>query len=152
MARAPPIAESFVPDPGATREARKDGHRHDRASDHTLASAEPAVLHRALAMSDAGSPPIHRDEALTIARLAHLELSSEEIERLTSDLGNILAYVRQLEELDVSAVPPTAHVQIERLPLRADEETPSLPHGAALSEAPMVQDEGFAVPAFVDEG
>ncbi|WP_437901335.1 Asp-tRNA(Asn)/Glu-tRNA(Gln) amidotransferase subunit GatC [Sorangium sp. So ce124] len=103
-------------------------------------------------MSNADSPPLHRDEALTIARLAHLDLSAEEIERLTGDLGNILSYVRQLEELDVSAVPPTAHVQIERLPLRADEEAPSLPREVALREAPRVEDDGFAVPAFVDEG
>jgi aspartyl-tRNA(Asn)/glutamyl-tRNA(Gln) amidotransferase subunit C len=103
-------------------------------------------------MSDAGSPPIRREEALTIARLAHLDLSAEELERLTGELVRILTYVRQLEELDVSAVPPTAHVQIERLPLRADEEAPSLPRAAALREAPKVQDDGFAVPAFVDEG
>lgn len=103
-------------------------------------------------MTDTGSSPIHRDEVLAIARLAHLDLSPEEIERLHGDLGDILAYVRQLEELDVSAVPPTAHVQIARLPLRKDEEAPSLPRETALGEAPKVQDDGFAVPAFVDEG
>lgn len=103
-------------------------------------------------MSDAGSPPIRREEALTIARLAHLDLSAEEINRLTGDLADILSYVRQLDELDVSAVPPTAHLQIERLPLRADEEAPSLPRETALREAPKVMDDGFAVPAFVDEG
>jgi aspartyl-tRNA(Asn)/glutamyl-tRNA(Gln) amidotransferase subunit C len=43
-------------------------------------------------------------------------------------------------------------VQIERLPLREDEPAPSLPRDVALREAPRVQDGGFAVPAFVDEG
>jgi aspartyl-tRNA(Asn)/glutamyl-tRNA(Gln) amidotransferase subunit C len=96
--------------------------------------------------------PLQRDEALAIARLAHLHLTPEEADRLAGDLASILAYVRTLEELDVSAVPPTAHVQIERLPLREDEEAPSLPRDAALAEAPRVQDDGFAVPAFVEEG
>ena len=100
------------------------------------------------------SPPssIDRAEVLALARLAHLDLTPDEIERFHGDLGTILAYVRQLEELDVSAVPPTAHVQIARIPLRADEELPSLPREAALREAPKVLDDGFAVPAFVDEG
>ena len=38
------------------------------------------------------------------------------------------------------------------LPLRADEPRPSLPHELALREAPSVSQDGFAVPAFVEEG
>jgi len=95
---------------------------------------------------------LQRDQVLSLARLAHLDLSAEEADRLTGDLASILAYVRQLEELDVTSVPPTAHLQIERQPLREDDEQPSLPREAALAEAPRVQDDGFAVPAFVDEG
>jgi aspartyl-tRNA(Asn)/glutamyl-tRNA(Gln) amidotransferase subunit C len=100
----------------------------------------------------AEAPPITEEEVLAIAKLAHLELSREEIARMTRELGGILRYVKQLEELDVSAVPPTAHVQIEQLPLRADEARPSLPPELALREAPRVEGGGFAVPAFVDEG
>jgi aspartyl-tRNA(Asn)/glutamyl-tRNA(Gln) amidotransferase subunit C len=98
------------------------------------------------------TPAIRRDEVLAIARLARLDLAPDEIQSLTRDLGRILSYVRTLEELDVSDIPPTAHVQIERLPLRPDELSPSLPRELALREAPSVQDDGFAVPAFVDEG
>lgn len=98
------------------------------------------------------TPAIRRDEVLTIARLAHLDLTPDEIEHLTRDLGRILTYVRALERLDVSGIPPTAHVQIERLPLRPDDPAPSLPRDLALREAPAVEDGGFAVPAFVDEG
>jgi aspartyl-tRNA(Asn)/glutamyl-tRNA(Gln) amidotransferase subunit C len=101
---------------------------------------------------DAPSPPITTDEVLRIARLAHLELSRDETERLVLELGRILAYVKQLEEVDVTGVPPTAHVQLERLPLRTDDPTSSLPRAIALREAPRVSGDGFAVPAFVDEG
>jgi aspartyl-tRNA(Asn)/glutamyl-tRNA(Gln) amidotransferase subunit C len=96
--------------------------------------------------------PIRRDEVVRIAELAHLELAPEELERMTRELASILTYVQQLQELDVSHVPPTAHVQIERLPLRADEPASSLPHDLALREAPKVSQDGFAVPAFVEEG
>jgi len=114
-----------------------------------MAPQRGAVLNRGRAMS---SPPITRDEVLTIARLAHLDLSPDEVERMTRELGGILAYVKQLEEVDTAGVPPTAHVQIERLPLRPDEPVPSLPRELALREAPEVTQDGFAVPAFVDEG
>src|SRR5512143_1711227 len=98
------------------------------------------------------SPPITAEEVRRIARLSHLDLTVEEVERLTHELGGILAYVKQLEELDTSAVPPTAHVQIDRAPLRADDPESSLPRDLALREAPKVAADGFAVPAFVDEG
>lgn len=97
-------------------------------------------------------PPLTRDEVLTIARLAHLDLAADEVDRMTRELGGILAYVKQLEEVDVTDVPPTAHVQLERLALRPDEPIASLPRDLALREAPRVADDGFAVPAFVDEG
>lgn len=96
--------------------------------------------------------PITLEEAQKIARLAHLDLAPEELAALTRDLGNILGYVKQLEALDLTGVEPTAHVQIDRLALREDEPHESLPRDLALREAPRVSMDGFAVPAFVDEG
>jgi aspartyl-tRNA(Asn)/glutamyl-tRNA(Gln) amidotransferase subunit C len=102
-------------------------------------------------MSDSGSP-IRRDEVVRIAELSHLALTDEELERMTRELGTILAYVQQLQELDLDDIEPTAHVQLERLPLREDAPRPSLPRELALREAPKVSSDGYAVPAFVDEG
>ncbi len=98
------------------------------------------------------SPPITADEVRRIARLAHLPVSADDVVRFTRELGDILAYMKQLEEVDVEGVPPTAHMEIERIALRPDEIEPSLPREVALREAPRVAMEGFAVPAFVDEG
>lgn len=103
-------------------------------------------------MAEPERPVITSEEVLRIAGLAHLKLQPDEIARMSSELSAILAYVKQLEELDTSAVPATAHVQIERLALRPDEPAPSLPRDLALREAPRVADDGFSVPAFVDEG
>ncbi|MEJ7735104.1 MAG: Asp-tRNA(Asn)/Glu-tRNA(Gln) amidotransferase subunit GatC [Polyangiaceae bacterium] len=52
-------------------------------------------------------PRITPDEVRAVARLAHLEIGDDELPRLTRDLGQILGYVAQLSELDVSDVPPT---------------------------------------------
>jgi aspartyl-tRNA(Asn)/glutamyl-tRNA(Gln) amidotransferase subunit C len=96
-------------------------------------------------------PTITAEEVRRLARLAHLSFSPEDVERLTRELGAILSYVKQLDELDLTGVPATAHVLLDRLPLRPDEPEPSLPREVALREAPRVASEGFAVPGFLDE-
>lgn len=97
-------------------------------------------------------PRISKDEVLRIAKLAHLELTAPEVERMARDLGQILGYVEQLNEVDVSGVPPMAHVDDAGIVPRPDREVASLPHDLALREAPSVDEGGFRVPAFVDEG
>jgi len=52
---------------------------------------------------------ISRDQLLHVARLAHLDLSDEEVERLTAELGAILDAVSKVSELDLDDVPPTSH-------------------------------------------
>jgi aspartyl-tRNA(Asn)/glutamyl-tRNA(Gln) amidotransferase subunit C len=92
------------------------------------------------------------EEAQKIAKLAHLSLAPDELERLAHDLAGILGYVQELQEVDVTGVEPTAHVQLDRIALRDDEPGSSLTRDLALREAPRVAMDGFAVPAFVDEG
>jgi aspartyl-tRNA(Asn)/glutamyl-tRNA(Gln) amidotransferase subunit C len=95
-------------------------------------------------------PKIDRDLVLHVAKLASLSLSEGEVDRFAGELGRIVAHVEQLEALDTRDVPPTAHVQVERVPLRHDEVTPGLSHDDALSQAPQVEADGFAVPAFLE--
>jgi aspartyl-tRNA(Asn)/glutamyl-tRNA(Gln) amidotransferase subunit C len=96
------------------------------------------------------SPKIDRDVVLHVAKLASLSLSEAEVDRFAGELARIVAYVEQLDTLDTRDVPPTAHVQVERIPLRRDEVTPGLSHEDALSQAPQVEADGFAVPAFLE--
>jgi aspartyl-tRNA(Asn)/glutamyl-tRNA(Gln) amidotransferase subunit C len=95
-------------------------------------------------------PRIDRDVVLHVAKLASLSLSEGEVDRFAAELARIVAHVEQLEALDTRDVPPTAHVQVERVPLRRDEVTPGLSHDDALAQAPHVEAEGFAVPAFLE--
>lgn len=95
---------------------------------------------------------IDSDTVLRIADLAHLELADGDLGRMTEELGAIIGYISQLAEVDTTDVVPTAHLQLDRLPLRDDEPAPSLGREAAQAAAPDKSDEGFLVPSFVDEG
>jgi aspartyl-tRNA(Asn)/glutamyl-tRNA(Gln) amidotransferase subunit C len=94
---------------------------------------------------------ITRDNVLHVAKLARLELTEAEIDRMQRDLDGILEYVNQLSELDTKDVPATTQVAVVAAPFRGDEPRPSLPHDLALSQAPRSSSDGFAVPGFVDE-
>jgi aspartyl-tRNA(Asn)/glutamyl-tRNA(Gln) amidotransferase subunit C len=95
-------------------------------------------------------PKIDRDVVLHVAKLASLSLSDGEVDRFAAELGRIVAHVEQLDALDTRDVVATAHVQLECAPWREDEVRPGLSHEDALSQAPRVEGDGFAVPMFVE--
>ena len=83
-----------------------------------------------------------------MARLARLELSEEEIERMATELSGILEHVDRITALDLDDVPPTAHVVALENVLRPDEPEPSLPRDVALANAPDPAPDGaFRVPS-----
>lgn len=53
---------------------------------------------------------ISRDDVLHLAKLSNLQLNDSEIEGLTIDIGNILHYVEQLNQLNTDGVEPTYQV------------------------------------------
>jgi aspartyl-tRNA(Asn)/glutamyl-tRNA(Gln) amidotransferase subunit C len=50
------------------------------------------------------------EDVLKLARLARLHLKTEEIERFQSEISAILAYVEQLQTVDVAQLEPTYQV------------------------------------------
>jgi aspartyl-tRNA(Asn)/glutamyl-tRNA(Gln) amidotransferase subunit C len=70
-----------------------------------------------------------------IAALAHLELTDEEKQLFTRQLADILSYAEQLQSLDTTGVPATAHVNAAQRD-REDEPRPSLPVDDAVANAP----------------
>ncbi len=90
---------------------------------------------------------IDRAAVLHVARLARLELTEAEVERMTGELGKVLDSIAKIGELDLEGVPPTSHVVEVSNALRPDVPRPSLPRGVALAAAPAVADDGFAVPS-----
>lgn len=53
---------------------------------------------------------ISRDDVLHLAQLSRLQLSEEEVDSLAEDITNILGYVEQLDELDITNVEPSYQV------------------------------------------
>jgi aspartyl-tRNA(Asn)/glutamyl-tRNA(Gln) amidotransferase subunit C len=102
--------------------------------------------------SDPDSRLLDENRVRTLAKLARLELPDAQIQGLTADLAKILAHVDQLAELDLTGIEPTAYVSFDLPALRPDEPHASLPVDLALREAPRTSMDGFAVPAYVDEG
>ena len=96
------------------------------------------------------APMIDRAVVLHVAKLASLSLSEGEADRFAAELARVVAHVAELDSVDTSDVPPTAHVLVDRLPLRRDEVKPCLSRDEALAQAPEVEGDGFAVPAFLE--
>ncbi len=71
-----------------------------------------------------------------VAALAQLELTDEEKHLFTKQLADILAYAEQVQAIDTSGVPATAHVNAAQRREREDVPQPSLPVEDALANAP----------------
>jgi aspartyl-tRNA(Asn)/glutamyl-tRNA(Gln) amidotransferase subunit C len=86
-----------------------------------------------------------------IAALAHLELTDEEKQLFTRQLADILSYAEQLQAVDTTGVPATAHVDAIHPVERDDEPKPCLPLAAALANAPDGAPDGglFRVPKVI---
>jgi aspartyl-tRNA(Asn)/glutamyl-tRNA(Gln) amidotransferase subunit C len=90
---------------------------------------------------------IEPEEVRHVARLARLQLSEEEVDRMAVELAGVLDHIATIAQLDLDDVEPTSHVVAVENALRADEPRPSLPRERALESAPAVADGGFAVPS-----
>jgi len=109
--------------------------RRRRQYDGQRGGAGRGVAGRSGDVNERGTT-LGRAEVERIAQLARLALTEEEVTRLGRELGAILEWVRQLEELDVSAVDPTAHAVPLAAPLREDAPRPGLTRDDALANAP----------------
>ena len=77
-----------------------------------------------------------REEVLRVAALAHLELTTAEVDVFTRQLGEILGYAEQVQRVDTSGVPPTAHVLAGAPVERDDVLVPSLDRDEVIAQAP----------------
>ena len=85
-----------------------------------------------------------------IARLARIAVSDAEVEALAPELNNILGWVEQLQEVDVSAVEPMTAVIPNRLRLRDDVVTEGAIREDILANAPAAEHGFFAVPKVIE--
>lgn len=93
-------------------------------------------------------------DVTNVAALASLELTDSERDRMLRDLNQILDYIDRLNELNTEGVPPMAHAAgllatLEHR-LREDKTRPSLPHDAAMRNAPDSDGTYFRVPKVIE--
>ncbi|HSP53051.1 MAG TPA: Asp-tRNA(Asn)/Glu-tRNA(Gln) amidotransferase subunit GatC [Cryobacterium sp.] len=94
---------------------------------------------------------ITAEQVAHLANLARIDLSSEEIARLTTELGQIVDSVAKVAEVATPEVPATSHPMPLTNVFRADTVVPSLTVEQALSGAPDRDGDKFRVPAILDE-
>lgn len=85
-----------------------------------------------------------------IAKLARIAVTAGEVDALVPELNNILGWIEQLGEVDVSGVEPMTAVIPNTLRLRDDEITDGGVREAVLANAPVAEHGFFAVPKVIE--
>jgi aspartyl-tRNA(Asn)/glutamyl-tRNA(Gln) amidotransferase subunit C len=85
-----------------------------------------------------------------IAKLARIAVTDGEVEALVPELNNILGWIEQLQEVDVTGVEPMTAVIPNHLRLRADIVTDGGIREAVLKNAPVAEHGFFAVPKVIE--
>ena len=92
---------------------------------------------------------IDRREVEHVAWLARLELTGEEKEKFSRQLGRILEHAERIKSVDTTGVEPTSHVLPLKNVMRADVVRPGLTQEEALSNAPRREGGYFVVPRII---
>ncbi|MEA5575598.1 Asp-tRNA(Asn)/Glu-tRNA(Gln) amidotransferase subunit GatC [Anabaena sp. UHCC 0451] len=93
---------------------------------------------------------IDREQVHKVANLARLELTPDEEEIFTTQLGSILEYIEQLSELDVTDILPTTRAIDVSNVTREDNLQPYPDREAILSSAPEQEGDFFKVPKILN--
>ncbi len=96
-------------------------------------------------------PEITRDEVAHLADLARIDLSAEELDHLAPQLSVILESVASIADVAAADVPPTSHPIPVTNVFREDVVVPGLTAEQALSGAPQVEEQRFAVPRILGD-
>lgn len=81
-------------------------------------------------------PTFTRDDVQRLARLARLELTEEETETFTRQLGDVLEFIRQIQSVEAGSPTREATASLSPPALRDDIVYPSLDRTEVLAEAP----------------
>jgi aspartyl-tRNA(Asn)/glutamyl-tRNA(Gln) amidotransferase subunit C len=85
-----------------------------------------------------------------VARLARLKVSEEDVPRLAGELNTILAFVEQLNEVNVDGVLPLTSVVSHKMRMRDDVVTDGNMAKDVTRNAPASEDDFFMVPKVVE--
>jgi aspartyl-tRNA(Asn)/glutamyl-tRNA(Gln) amidotransferase subunit C len=94
---------------------------------------------------------ISKQEVLNTAELARLDFKDSHLEKFTEQLGRILEYIENLNELNTDDIEPTFHVLELSTPLREDKVLQLITSEEALQNAPEKVDDFFVVPKVIED-
>lgn len=93
---------------------------------------------------------ITKEQVTHVANLARLNLTEEEKEHMTKDMGSIITFVDQMNALDISDVKPTDHIIPINNVFREDVVRPSMDREELLRNAPDQEEGCYSVPKIVE--
>jgi aspartyl-tRNA(Asn)/glutamyl-tRNA(Gln) amidotransferase subunit C len=93
---------------------------------------------------------VDKETVRKVARLARIAVPEERLQPLASDMNAILAWIEQLNEVDVRGVDPLTTPVPMQLPMRADKVTDGAIRDQVLANAPKTEDGFFVVPKVVE--
>ena len=94
---------------------------------------------------------VTKEDIRHVCKLARLDLSEEEIERVGGELNRIMAHFHELQQLPTQDVPPTSHAIPMRNVYRDDRVSASLPVNKVVANAPDSVDGFFRTSLFMEE-
>jgi aspartyl-tRNA(Asn)/glutamyl-tRNA(Gln) amidotransferase subunit C len=93
---------------------------------------------------------VHADTVRRIAHLARIAVADGEVENLRAELNAVLAFVEQLQEVNVEGVEPMTSVTPMAMKKRHDVVTAGDDAEAVLKNAPQSADNFYLVPKVVE--
>jgi aspartyl-tRNA(Asn)/glutamyl-tRNA(Gln) amidotransferase subunit C len=94
---------------------------------------------------------INRAAVAHLARLAHIEMTAEELDKMAGELDVIVDSIKSVQEVASPDVPATSHPIPLHNVFREDVVGETLSQELALANAPDQADGRFKVPAILDE-
>lgn len=93
---------------------------------------------------------VDHDTVMRVARLARIAIPEDRVALMAEELNRILAWVEQLDRVDTSGVEPLTSVVKMDLKRRADKVTDGGFASDLMANAPLSEDNFFAVPKVVE--
>ena len=94
--------------------------------------------------------PLSPETVKYVAQLSRIELTSEELNKLSKQLQDILGFIDQLNLADISGIAPTSHILPISNVLREDVPKASLPVEKTLANTPHKKGNFFVVPKVIE--
>ena len=93
---------------------------------------------------------IDENTAAKVAKLARIEVESQDLKALAKEFNDILGFIEQLNEVDVEGIEPMTSVTPQKLIRRSDNVTDGNKQTSVLNNAPISREGFFAVPKVVE--